>query len=469
MTRDLCHLSASEQAALVRTREVSSTELVQAHLDRIAEVNPTINALVTIDPDRALAEAAAADSALARGDEIGPLHGVPAAFKDTHATAGMRTTFGSPLFADHVPDTDELIVARMRAAGVVTIGKSNVPEFAAGSHTVNTIFGLTRNPYDPTRSAGGSSGGAAAALATGMVAVAEGSDLGGSLRNPAAFCNVVGLRPSAGRVPRYPSVLGWQTLDVQGPMGRTVDDVALLLSVISGPDPHSPISLETPGHTFAPPIEVMPAGLRVAWSPDLDGAIDVDAEVVDVVKAAADTFAALGCQVEEASPDLSGAEEVFRTLRAWTFAHTMGPLLAESRDLIKPSLVWNIEAGQRLSGADVARAEGLRTELFHRVRRFFAVHDVLLLPTTQVAPFAAELEYPSTVAGQPQETYLDWMRSAYFVSVTGCPAMSVPAGFTPGGLPVGAQIVGPHRNDRLVLQVGRAFELATGHGLRRPT
>ncbi|MGH8962857.1 MAG: amidase [Jatrophihabitantaceae bacterium] len=468
MTAELCYAPIRELAELVRTRAVSSVELVTAHLDRIAEVNPIVNAIVTLDAERALTEAAAADAALARGEPVGPLHGLPAAFKDTHATAGMRTTFGSPLLADNVPDSDELIVERMRYAGVITMGKTNVPEFAAGSHTFNPVFGLTRNPYDLSRSAGGSSGGAAVALATGMVAVAEGSDMGGSLRNPASFCNVVGLRPSPGRVPSYPDKLAWQTMSVQGPMGRTVDDVALLLSVISGPDPRCPISLQEAGSTFAAALGSDLTGLRVAWSPDLGGSVDVDSEVVDVLAAQVAAFSDLGCVLEQACLNFDGADEAFRTLRAWSFAHTLGDLVRAHRDRVKPSLVRNVEAGFRLSGQDVARAEGLHTELFHRAREFFDDYDALLLPTSQVAPFDAGLEYPQTVAGKAQESYLDWMRSSYFVTVTGCPALSVPAGFTPAGLPVGLQIVGPHRADRSVLQVGLAFERATGFGARRP-
>lgn len=468
MTSELVYRSARDLAELIRARELSCLDLVTAHLERIAEVNPAVNAIVTLEPDRALAEAAAADRAIVRGEPVGPLHGLPVAFKDTHATAGMRTTLGSPLFADNVPEEDELIVERIRRAGAVTVGKTNVPEFAAGSHTFNSLFGLTRNPYNLSRSAGGSSGGAAAALATGMVAVAEGSDMGGSLRNPASFCNVVGLRPSPGRVPGYPSKLAWQTMSVQGPMGRTVEDVALLLSAISGPDARSPIALDEPGRVFADPLATNVSGLRVAWSPDLGGSVDVDGEVRDVLASQIAVFADLGCQVAEACLDFAGAEQVFRTLRAWSFAYTLGDAVRAHPEQVKPSLIWNVEEGLRLTAGDVARAEGLHTDLFHRAREFFDQYDVLLLPTSQVAPFDATLEYPSTVGGRRQDTYLDWMRSSYFVTVTGCPALSVPAGFTPDGLPVGLQIVGPHRADKLVLQVGNAFERATGFGSVRP-
>ncbi|NIH81178.1 amidase [Amycolatopsis viridis] len=465
---DLCFLTARELRAALGAREVSAREVVRAHLDQIERVNPHVNAVVTLAADRALAEAAAADERAARGAELPPLHGIPVAHKDTHETAGIRTTFGSPLFADHVPDHDELVVERMRAAGVISLGKTNVPEFAAGSHTFNPVFGTTRNPYDLARSAGGSSGGAAAALATGMHPLADGSDLGGSLRNPASFCNVVGFRPSIGRVPSWPAPLGWTGLGMPGPMARTVADAALLLSVLAGPDPRSPIALAEPGEVFARPLDRDLRGLRVAWSPDLGGAVPVEPEVAAVVEESAKVFEGLGCVVERACPDFTGADEAFRILRAWQFAVKFGPLLADSRDRLKDSIVWNTEEGLRLSAVDVGRAEVLRTELFHRFREFFTRHDLLLLPVSQVPPFDAGLEYPARVAGTAMATYLDWMRSAYFVTVSGSPALSVPAGFTPAGLPVGLQIVGPHRADFAVLQAGHVFEQATGVARQRP-
>ncbi|MGK5550836.1 amidase [Actinomadura kijaniata] len=461
-------MSARELVRLLRTGQVSAREVLSAHLERIERTNPRVNAVVTLVAERAAEQARAADERFASGAAVGPLHGLPVAHKDTHETAGIRTTHGSPIFAGHVPDRDDLVVERMRAAGVVTIGKTNVPEFACGSHTFNPLFGVTRNPYDLSRSAGGSSGGAAAALACGMHPLADGGDIGGSLRNPASFCNVVGLRPSPGRVPSWPVEAAWWTMGVQGPMGRDVADVALLLSVLAGPDPRSPIALETPGGAFARPLDRDPAGLRVAWSADLGGRVPVDREVAAVVADAAGVFADLGCEVEEACPDLSGADEVFRTLRAWQFDLALGPLLDAHRDLMKPSLVANIEAGRALSGRDVAAAERLHTALFHRVREFFQRHDVLVLPVSQVVPFDADREYPDTVGGRPMRDYLEWMASCYLVSATGCPALSVPGGFTAGGLPVGVQIVGPHRADFEVLRVGLLFERATGHGRRRP-
>ncbi|XNL82517.1 amidase [Actinomadura madurae] len=464
----MCFASARDLARRIRTRELSAREVLQAHLDQIERTNPRVNAVVTLVAERAAEQARAADERLAAGEEPGPLHGLPVAHKDTHATAGIRTTSGSPIFADHVPAEDELVVERIRAAGAVTLGKTNTPEFAAGSHTFNPVFGLTRNPYDPSRSAGGSSGGAAAALACGMHPLADGGDMGGSLRNPASFCNVAGLRPSPGRVPSWPVAAAWSTLGVQGPMAREVADVALLLSVLAGPDPRSPIALETPGSAFAAPLDGDLAGLRVAWAPDLGGTIPVDPAVTGVLEPAVKVFQELGCAVEEAAPDLTGADEVFRTLRAWHWDITLRPLLDERRGEFKESLAANIDAGRSLTGADLGRAETLHTALFHRMREFFGRYDALLLPVSQVPPFDADLEYPEEVAGQRMHDYLEWMRSCFLISATGCPALSVPAGFTSGGLPVGLQIVGPHRADLAVLRIGHAFEQATRHAARRP-
>ena len=465
---DLCFDTATELVAALRRRDVSAREVVTAHLEQIERVNPSVNAIVTLVADRALEEAAEADRRLVRGDEPGPLHGLPVAHKDLHNTAGIRTTYGSPMFADHIPGRDHLVVERLRAAGAITIGKTNVPELGMGSHTVNPVFGATRNPYDLSRSAGGSSGGAGAALASGMQPIADGSDTGGSLRNPASFNNVVGLRPSPGRVPSWPDKAPWGQLSVKGPMARTVTDVALTLSVLAGPDPRSPLALETPGSAFATGLDSDVRGLRVAWSPDLGGTVPVDAEVRDVLRGAVEVFAGLGCEVEEACPDLSGADEAFLVQRAWQMELAYGRLLDAHRSRMSPDVVWNIEAGRKLTGPDLGRAHRLHAELFHRTRRFFESYDLLLLPVSQVAPFDVELAHPTSVDGVEMETYLDWMRSAYLITMTGCPALSVPAGFTPTGLPVGAQLVGPHRQDLAVLRAGYAFEQATLIGQRRP-
>ena len=468
MTDDLCFRPATELASMLRAGEISARELLEAHLDRITAVDPSINAIVTLDAEGARAAADAADAALAAGNPVGPLHGLPVAHKDTHATGGMRTTWGSPLHADTVPLRDELVVARYAAAGAVRVGKTNVPEFAAGSHTFNPLFGATHNPYRHGLSAGGSSGGAAAALAAGMVPLAEGSDMGGSLRNPAAFCNVVGLRPTPGRVPTWPAALGWSQLSVQGPMGRTVADVAMQLSVLAGPDPRVPISLSDDPAAFAADLPSSLAGLRVAWAPDLGGQVTVDPAITSVLAASVSVFEQLGASVEEDCPKLDGADDVFGTLRAWIFDAAYSEISRRSPDKVKESIRWNAEMGAKLTGADVARAEQLHTKLYERMVAFFERYDVLLAPTTQVLPFPVELEYPTEIGGVAQENYLEWMRSCTVISATGCPALSVPGGFTEDGLPVGLQIIGAPRADRLVLEVGHAFEQATRFGDRRP-
>lgn len=465
---DLCTRPATELAALVRSRQVSARELLEAHLARMDRYDGAVNAVVTRDDEAARAAADAADAALAGGAPVGPLHGLPVAHKDTHATGGMRTTWGSPLLRDTVPRSDELVVARLAAAGAIRVGKTNVPEFAAGSHTVNPVFGATHNPYRHGLSAGGSSGGAAAALAAGFVPLAEGSDMGGSLRNPAAFCNVVGLRPTPGRVPTWPAPMAWSTLSVQGPLGRTVADVALQLSVLAGPDPRVPIALEADPVGFLARLPERLDGLRVAWAPDLGGRVTVDPAITGVLQAALPVFESLGAHVTEDCPDLEGADEVFGTLRAWLFDASFSDLTHRHPDQVKESVRWNAAMGARLTGADLARAERRHTTLHEQVVEFFDRYDVLLAPTTQVLPFPVELEYPTEIAGVRQDDYLEWMRSCTLLSPTGCPSLSVPGGFTPDGLPVGLQVVGRPRADRRVLEVGHAFEQATCFGERRP-
>lgn len=464
--------TAREMVAAVAAKEISARELLDLHLAQIERVNPEVNALVSMDPERSRAAADEADEATASGAALGPLHGLPHAFKDTHEVAGWTTTFGSPLRKDYVPKRDELIAERIRAAGVVVIGKTNVPEWAAGSHTFNPVFGTTRNPYDLSRSAGGSSGGAAAALASGMVPLADGSDMGGSLRNPASFCNVVGLRPSVGRVPAWPTTNAWELTSVGGPMARSVEDLALLLSVVAGPSTRSRTSLESPGSTFAPPLGDDPAatltGLRVALSTDLGGAFEVDDQVAGIVRAQAGVLTHAGAQVDDDHLDLTGAEGAFRTLRAWLFQARFGAMLERRPEAFKASLADNIRAGESLTGADVATAYQRLTSLAEKVRLFFERHDVLVLPVSQVPPFDAGEEFPATINGQQQATYLDWMRSAFLITATGCPAISVPAGFTPEGWPVGVQIVAAPRNERRLLEVAHAFEQLTRVGDRRP-
>ncbi|MFF3127363.1 amidase family protein [Streptomyces sp. NPDC057908] len=422
-------LTATELAERVRRREVSSREVVQAHLDRIERVNGDINAIVTLVPEQALAEADRADRAMARGLPKGPLHGVPVVHKDLHDTAGVRTTYGSTIYADHVPTRDARIVTRMRQAGAICLGKTNTPEFGTGSQTYNTVFGPTRNPYDPTKTAGGSSGGSAAALSAHMTPLAGGTDMGGSLRNPAGFCNVVGLRPSAGLVP---SSEDWCGLAVDGPMARTVQDVALMLSVIAGHAPASPLSWPGDGSRFRDLSPQPMRGVRVAWGRDLGG-LPVDRRVTHVLETVGrPAFEDLGCVVEDREPDFTGAEEAFRTWRAWYYAQWFGE---EDRAALNPDTLWNIDAGLGLSGADLARAEQRRIRLYAEVSRFFEDVDVLALPVSQVPPFSVDLPWPDTIEGVPQTSYLDWMRSAYFISATGLPAISGRAGSPTTGCP----------------------------------
>lgn len=461
--------TARDMAAAVSAKQISACELLDLHVERIEATNGHVNAIVSLDVGRARQQAVAADETTAKGNPVGPLHGLPFAFKDTHQVAGWRTTYGSPLMADNVPEQDDLVVERVRQAGAITIGRTNVPEWAAGSHTFNPIFGTTRNPYDLSRSAGGSSGGAAAALASGMVPLADGSDMGGSLRNPASFCNVVGLRPSLGRVPTWPTDIAWEAISVTGPMARNVGDLALLLSVIAGPDRRTPLALETPGHTFAAPLGTDLRGVRVALSVDLGGAFAVDDAVADVVRAQRETFETAGAVVHDAHPTLTGAEDTFRTLRAWIFQHRFGAMLKANPESFKASLADNIRAGADLTGEDVARAYEGRTQLSDRVREFFESYDVLVMPVSQVPPFSTDEEYPGAINGQIQSTYLDWMRSAYFITVTGCPAISVPAGFTEQGWPIGVQLVAAPNQERRLLEIAHAFEEVTDAGDRRPT
>lgn len=464
---EICFLPATELARRIRAKQLSAVEVLEAHLAQIERVNPRVNAIITLVADQALDQARTADAALARGDAVGPLHGLPIAHKDLMETKGIRTTSGSPIYANHVPDHSALIVERIQRAGAITIGKTNVPEFGAGSQTFNPVFGATLNPYDTSKTCGGSSGGAAVALACGMIPIADGSDMGGSLRNPAGYCNVVGLRPSPGRVPSWPTQLGWNTLSVDGPMARTVADVALLLSAIAGPDPRSPIALAEPGSRFAQSLDRDFRGARIAWSSDLGG-LPLDPRVTAAIDAQRYTFEALGCVVEDGEPDLADADEIFKILRAWSFESSLGELLRTQRDQLKDTIIWNIEAGARLSGPDIARAERQRTALYQRMREFMATHEFLICPVSQVPPFDVTLPYIREINGVPMETYIDWMRSCYYISVTGHPAISVPCGFTPEGLPVGMQIVGRHQDELGVLQLAYAFEQATELWKRRP-
>ena len=457
----LCYLTATELALKIRSGEISAVETMEAHLAQIEKVNPQVNAIVTLVPELALEQARKADEKLAQGGKLGPLHGLPVAHKDLVPTKGIRTTFGSPIFQDFVPEQDALLVERIRNAGGISLGKTNTPEFGAGSQTFNQVFGVTKNPYDLSKTCGGSSGGAAVSVACRMLPFADGSDLGGSLRNPTNFCNVVGFRPSVGRVPSWPNEAGWNSFAVDGPIARTVEDCALLLSVLAGPDARSPICLPESGAVFQQSLERNLKGIRIAWSADLGG-LPVDSRVTETLEAQREVFEDLGCIVEEGFPDFTDADEIFKTFRAWYFELKLASLLPEHREKMKETVIWNIESGMKLSGPELGRAEVKRTALFHRVREFMQNYDFLALPVSQVPPFPLEQEYVSEINGMKMETYLDWMRSCYYITVTGQPAISVPSGFTDDGLPVGLQLVGRPQDDLGVLQLAYAFEKATG-------
>lgn len=461
---DIPLMTATDMADNLRDGILSAREVMQAHIERIERINPVVNALVALDLDHAMERAVELDKKWNKHIPKGLLYGLPVAHKDILPTKGIRTTRGSRIFADEIPSTDHIVVERMKHAGAITIGKTNVPELGLGSHTTNEVYGLTRNPYDLGKSAGGSSGGAAAALASRMVPVADGSDTGGSLRNPASFCNVVGLRPSLGRVPSWPEGAAWGRLSVKGPMARTVEDVGLLLSVLSGPDQRSPAALDTPGEAFLGPYSEDISGFRIAWSPDLDGLVSVEPEVIDVLKGTFGAFNDFGCTVVADSPVLDGAIEAFETIRAWQLEYSLGGLLQSHPTQLNLNALWNIKQGLHLTGHDIGVAEMVQTRVHHTMRKFFETYDFLITPTSQISPFDADLNYPTEINGEQMDNYLQWMRLPSIITVTGCPAISVPAGFTELGLPVGLQIIAPPRAERKLLAIAQAFEAANRSG-----
>ncbi len=458
-------MTATELVRRMRRKEISAREVLDAHLQQIEDVNPRVNAIVTLVPEQARERARQLDEEAAQGRFAGPLHGLPIAHKDLNETKGIRTTFGSPIFKDYVPDFNTLLIDRIQNAGAITIGKTNTPEFGAGSQTFNPVFGATRNPWDLSKTCGGSSGGAAVALATGMLPIADGSDMGGSLRNPASFCSVVGFRTSPGRVPRVPTIDAWSHLSVLGPMARTVEDAALLLSAIAGPDPRSPLSIHESGTRFVGPLERDSKGLRIAWCGAFAG-LPFDPRVRRVFEESRRQFEGLGCIVDDVAPDFSGADEAFKTLRALSFYIAHGSKLPQHRPQIKSTVVQEIERGARLTGPEIASAQTLRSGLFARLGALMLEYDFLVLPATQVPAFDVNQEYVPEIDGVKMDSYIDWMKSCYFITMTSQPAISVPAGFTPEGLPVGIQIVGRHQNDFGVLQMAHAFEQVNGDGLQ---
>ncbi|HEX8879166.1 MAG TPA: amidase [Candidatus Acidoferrum sp.] len=464
---EICFMPAKELAGMVRKRKISSREVMQAHLKHVARINPKVNAIVTLVPEEQLtAQALAADEAIAKGNLLGPLHGLPVGVKDLHLTKGIRTTHGSPLHANDVPQADCLVVEREKNAGAIIIGKTNVPEWGLGSQTFNPVFGPTLNPYDLTKTCGGSTGGGAVALACGMVPLADGSDMGGSLRNPPNFCNVVGIRPSPGRVPNPPTTLGWFTLSVDGPVARNAADCAFFLSVLAGFDRRSPISIDQGGGPFANSLGRDFQGVRVAMFKDLG--LPWEPAVRDAVKAQGKVLESLGCIVEEAEPDFTDANECFLLWRHWSIELAFGDLLEANADKLNEYIHWHVHEGRKLTGPQLARIEAKRTELYQRMRQFMERYEFFVLPVNQVLPFDVKTHYPNEIAGVKMESYMAWMKSAYYISAVGNPAMSVPCAFSKSGLPIGIQIVGRHNDDWGVLQMGHAFEQATNIGHRRP-
>jgi len=464
MSEDLVELTAVEQRRMIGAKEVSARELLDAHLARIEAVNGAVNAIVALDPSVGRARAAAIDETIARGEDPGPLAGLVTAHKDLTETADFPTSYGSPLFADHRPAQDCLLVARMKAAGAVAVGKTNSPEFGAGSHTFNRVYGTTRNPWGTDRSAGGSSGGAAVALTCRMVATADGSDTGGSLRNPAAWNNVIGFRPSIRVVPRVGPGNAWMPLSTEGPMGRTVDDVALLFGVLAQRDDRDPmqIVLDVPD-AIVPPDRP----LRVAWSPDLG--LPIEPEQLAVLAGARTAMEGLGWTTVEATPDLPLASTSFRVLRAWNVANGITSAFSDRREEIKATIQDEIRRGEALSQADVAAAYAGYNDCWLRTSAFFDDgYDLLACPVTQVAPFPTEWEYPTEINGIALGNYIDWMEACWRITTTGCPALSLPAGFDPAGLPVGVQLVARQGRDLDLLRAAKALEEATGLAVRRP-
>ncbi len=459
--RDLTFTPATELRRLYRARKVSPLEVTEAVLARIDALNPALNAYVTVARESALQAARAATAALKRRAALPPLHGIPVSIKDLTETRGIRTTRGSRIHEHYVPDEDALIVQRLKVAGAIVVGKTNTPEFGAGGNTFNAVFGATRNPWNPALTCGGSSGGAAVALATGMGPLAQGSDLGGSLRTPAAFCGVVGFRTTPGLVPVYPRELAWDSLSVSGPMARTVADTALMLSVIAGPDDRAPLSYDVDTREFLRAVKAPSVkGWRVAWTAELPGVIPVDAEVARVAERATRIFKSLGARVETACPDFSGVNEIVLATRGLSMVALHADKLPRWRDQMQKGLVWNIEQGLRLTSEAIGRGEKLRTALWHRVRLFMETHDLLILPTVAVPPFPVEQPHPTEINGKPLENYTQWFFLSYAITLTGLPAISVPCGFTRDGLPVGLQIVGRRRQEAAVLRAAAAFEAA---------
>ena len=453
---DLADRSATAIAQLVASRAVSAAEVLDACLARIERDNPAINAVVTLNT-RAHDEAGDIDRRLARGERPGALTGVPVGIKDVTPVAAVRTTFGSPLYADHIPTSDALVVERLRAAGAVIVGKTNCPEFAAGGNTFNEVFGRTRNPWDPTKSAGGSTGGGAAALATGMIALAEGTDLGGSLRIPASFCGIVGLRPSVGLVPTHPTDWAWDTLQVTGPMARTAEDVALMLQAIAGASPWSPLAQPTEGRNFVAAVKAgVQGGTRIAYCAD-PARIGVEPDVERLCRRAALALAEAGAVVEEIDLDLSAARKAFLAIRGLWFMTQMFPRLDREAEF-GVNVGNNVRAGRAVTTHDLAAAEQERGRIWHRFRELFDRFDHVVTPCMAVPPFPVDENHPAAIAGRKMETYVDWIAPTFVLSLTGLPVASVPCGLDAGAMPVGLQIAGRPQGEESVLALAAVVQ-----------
>jgi len=450
-------LSATELSTKLHSREVSAREVLVAHLVQIERINPKVNAIVTLDGEGAYRQANAIDTRRMHGEVLGPLAGMPIACKDMERVKGMRTTFGSPIYTDYVPDADTVMVGKFRRHGMVIIGKTNTPEFALGSQTFNTVFGKTLNPWDLTKTCGGSSGGAAVSVATRMLPFADGSDLGASLRNPANFCNVVGLRPTPGRVPVWPTENLWGNMSVWGPIGRNAQDTALLLYGQAGGDRRVPNAIWEDPAQFLKPLNRNFKGVKVAWSPTLGG-VPVERAVRDALEAGLKHFEALGCIIEEAEPDLSEADACFDVQRAFLLAQLYGPLLERHRHQMKDTAVWNIELGMKLTGAQIVEATRQHTRIYDNMRRFMERYEFLLTPCNQVLPFPVDQPYVTEIDGVKLSSYIEWMKTCYRITMTAHPALSAPIAFAPNRLPVGIQIVGRYRDEWGILQLAHALE-----------
>jgi amidase len=451
MTSDLVSLSARAVRDLLKDRQVTPLELLEALETRIAEVNGPVNALPTLCFERARARAREQDFSTL------PLAGIPIAIKDLLTVSGVRTTFGSMAYRDHVPENSDLLVERIEAAGGIVYAKSNTPEFGAGANTFNDVFGFTRNPWNTALSAAGSSGGSAVALATGMAWLATGSDLGGSLRNPASFCSIVGFRPSQGRIAADPGETAFNRMSVEGPMARNVADAAMLLDVMAGYDSRDPMSLDDPAESFEEATAQQRVPPRIAFSPDL-GVTPVDPEVAQICERAAKRFEELGARVEEAHPDFSGLQEVFQIHRALSYGTSLGPELEANREVFKPEIVWNVEKGLGLTGQEIMDAMVTRSEIYQRANEFFSAYDLVLTPATVVPPYPVEQRFVERVGDHEFSNYIEWCSIAYAFTVIGAPAISIPCGFTQSGLPVGLQIAAPAREEARLLSAACALE-----------